>query len=66
VISGADMPAGVNQVRATFGWALSPDDAIDSNELFRMADARLIERKRGGRRPRGPIQIAHARPATVS
>jgi diguanylate cyclase (GGDEF)-like protein len=66
VISGADMPAGVNQVRATFGWALSPDDAIDSNELFRMADARLIERKRGGRRPRGPIQIAHALPAAVS
>jgi len=56
----------VGQVRATFGWAVSPHDAVDSGELFRMADERLIERKRGGRRPRGPIRVTRAQPATVS
>jgi diguanylate cyclase (GGDEF)-like protein len=65
VISHAQMPAGVGQVQATFGWAVSPDDAIDSNELFRMADQRLIERKRGGRRPRGPVRLTQIKPATV-
>src|SRR3954447_1875761 len=66
VISRAQMPAGVGRVEATFGWAVSPHDAADSGELFRMADERLIERKRGGRRPRGAIQITRAQPVPVS
>jgi diguanylate cyclase (GGDEF)-like protein len=66
VISRAEMPAGVGQVRATFGWAVSPDDGIDSKELFRMADERLMDRKRGGRSPRGPIRLSHPQPAAVT
>jgi diguanylate cyclase (GGDEF)-like protein len=66
VISRAQMPAGVGQVEATFGWAVSPGDGIDSKELFRMADERLIERKRGGRRPRGAISLTHPEPAAVT
>jgi diguanylate cyclase len=65
VISHAQMPSGVGQVQATFGWAVSPGDGSDSNELFRMADQRLIERKRGGRRPRGPIRLTQITPATA-
>jgi hypothetical protein len=66
VISHAEMPAGVGRVDATFGWAVSPDEALDSNELFRLADARLMERKRGGRKPRGPVRLLHPEPAAVS
>ena len=61
VISHAKMPPGVGSVDATFGWAVSPDDGTDSNELFRRADQRLLERKRGSRRPRGgEIRVADA------
>jgi len=66
VISRAEMPAGVEQVEATFGWAVSPHDGIDSKELFRMADERLMERKRGGRSPRGPIGLTHPQPVAVT
>jgi diguanylate cyclase (GGDEF)-like protein len=66
VISSAEMPDGVGPVQATFGWAVSPSDAVDSGELFRMADARLLERKRGVGRPRGPIHITRPRAAAVS
>jgi diguanylate cyclase (GGDEF)-like protein len=66
VISLADMPAGVDQVQATFGWAVSPRDGIDSKELFRMADERLMDRKRGSRIPRSPIRIAQPRAAAVT
>jgi diguanylate cyclase (GGDEF)-like protein len=66
VISHAEMPAGVGRVDATFGWAVSPDDGIESHELFRQADARLMDRKRGVGRARGAIRLTQPRPATVS
>ena len=50
VIAHAPMPPGVGSVRATFGWAVAPDDGHAADELFRRADQRLLERKRG--RPR--------------
>jgi GGDEF domain-containing protein len=60
------MPAGVEQVEATFGWAVSPHDGSDSKELFRMADERLMERKRGGRSPRGAGGLTRPRPVAVT
>jgi predicted signal transduction protein with EAL and GGDEF domain len=33
-------------VRATYAWAVAPYDTVDPIELFRLADARLLERKR--------------------
>jgi diguanylate cyclase (GGDEF)-like protein len=66
VISHAEMPTGVGQVQATFGWAVSSEGGIDSKELFRMADERLLERKRGGRTPRSPVRLAHHRAAAVT
>jgi hypothetical protein len=39
----------VDSVSATFAWAVSPHDTTDPVELFRLADARLLERKRRGR-----------------
>ena len=57
VIEHAPMPPGVGAVRATFGWAVAPEDGHDSDELFRRADQRLIERKRVGRAPRQEIRV---------
>lgn len=48
-VDGAPMPAGVDPVRASFAWAVSPRDGNDPAELFRLADQRLLERKRHGR-----------------
>ncbi|HEY1594305.1 MAG TPA: GGDEF domain-containing protein [Thermoleophilaceae bacterium] len=46
IIREADVPNGVDPIRATFGWAVAPEDAMDGAELFRLADLHLIERKR--------------------
>jgi diguanylate cyclase (GGDEF)-like protein len=45
-IATAPMPAGVEQVTATFGCAVWPVDAGAPAELVRRADERLLERKR--------------------
>ncbi len=64
VISQARMPSGVGSVEATFGWAVSPNDGRDCQELFRRADQRLLERKRVGRGPhRRAIRLTAAAPA---
>ena len=49
-VDDALMPEGVDSVSATFAWAVAPYDTTDPVELFRLADARLLERKREGRR----------------
>ena len=41
---------GVGSVGVTFAWALAPADATDLNELVRVADERLLARKRERRR----------------
>jgi diguanylate cyclase (GGDEF)-like protein len=48
-VGGALMPEGVDSVSASFAWAVAPDDTTEAVELFRLADARLLERKRRGR-----------------
>lgn len=45
-IRSADTPGAVGGVRATFGWAIAPEDGTDPNALIQSADARLIRRKR--------------------
>ena len=45
-VDGALMPVGVEGIGATFAWATSPHDSVDPAELFRLADQRLLERKR--------------------
>ena len=45
-IRSADTPAAVGGVRATFAWAIAPEDAHDPELLMQRADARLIQRKR--------------------
>jgi len=45
-IRSADTPGAVGEVRATFAWAIAPDDATDTEGLIERADARLIARKR--------------------
>jgi diguanylate cyclase (GGDEF)-like protein len=45
-IRSADTPPAVGAVRATFAWAIAPEDASDPQELIARADARLIQRKR--------------------
>jgi diguanylate cyclase (GGDEF)-like protein len=49
-VDAAAMPDSVDPVRATFAWAVAPRDSTDPVELFRLADQRLLERKRSGRR----------------
>ena len=48
-VDRAEMPDGVDQVRASFAWALAPADGTDPVELFRCADERLLARKRATR-----------------
>jgi diguanylate cyclase (GGDEF)-like protein len=48
-VDDAAMPDGVDSVSASFAWAVAPYDTTDAAELFRLADARLLERKRRGR-----------------
>ncbi len=45
-IRSADLPAAVGGVRATFAWAIAPEDASDPAGLIQRADERLIQRKR--------------------
>jgi diguanylate cyclase (GGDEF)-like protein len=49
-IGDAVMPTGVRQVAVTIAWAAVPDDATDAEQLFRVADRRLMERKRARKR----------------
>jgi diguanylate cyclase (GGDEF)-like protein len=44
-VRSADTPGAVGAVRATFGWAIAPEDATDPAGLFERADTRLIQRK---------------------
>jgi diguanylate cyclase (GGDEF)-like protein len=48
-VENAPMPDGVGAVSATFAWSVAPRDTTDPTELFRLADARLLERKRRAR-----------------
>ena len=43
-------PEGVPPVQATFAWAVAPEDTTDPAELFRLADQRLLARKREAKR----------------
>jgi diguanylate cyclase (GGDEF)-like protein len=45
-IQTAATPENVGAVRATFGWAVVPDDAADAETLLLRADERLLARKR--------------------
>jgi diguanylate cyclase (GGDEF)-like protein len=45
-ISVADFPPGIPAVRASFAWAVAPDDATMAAELLDRADQRLLYRKR--------------------
>jgi diguanylate cyclase (GGDEF)-like protein len=45
-IRSADTPGTVGEVRATFAWAIAPDDGTDPDGLVQAADVRLIQRKR--------------------
>jgi diguanylate cyclase (GGDEF)-like protein len=51
-VDRAEMPDGVEQVRASFAWAIGPGDATDPAELFRCADERLLALKRAARERR--------------
>lgn len=46
-IQDADLPDSLGPVRATFAWAVAPDDATEPDALLLQADRRLIEDKRG-------------------
>jgi diguanylate cyclase (GGDEF)-like protein len=45
-IRSADTPPAVGGVRATFAWAIAPQEAADPEALIQHADARLIQHKR--------------------
>ncbi len=45
-IADADFPEGIPAVRASFAWAVAPDDAGDGPALLDRADQRLLYRKR--------------------
>jgi diguanylate cyclase (GGDEF)-like protein len=45
-ISVAEVPPGIAAVRASFAWAVAPDDATSAPELLDRADQRLLYRKR--------------------
>jgi diguanylate cyclase (GGDEF)-like protein len=45
-IIDAALPQGISAVRASFAWALTPEEASAPSELFELADQRLLERKR--------------------
>jgi len=45
-IADAPSPDGVGSVQATFASAVAPRDTSDPGELFRLADERLLARKR--------------------
>jgi len=45
-IAGADLPAGIAGVQASFAWAVAPEDGAGGAELLERADQRLLYRKR--------------------
>jgi diguanylate cyclase (GGDEF)-like protein len=49
-VADVPSPEGVSPIRATFAWAAAPQDTTDPAELFRLADQRLLARKREARR----------------
>ena len=49
-IADAESPGDVPSVRATFAVAVTPRDSTDPGELFRLADQRLLARKREAKR----------------
>jgi diguanylate cyclase (GGDEF)-like protein len=49
-IADAPSPEGVPSVQVTFASAVAPQDATDPGELFRLADERLLARKRDVKR----------------
>jgi len=50
-IAGAAMPAPLAGVAVTVAWATVPEDATSAEQLMRVADRRLIERKRRRKQP---------------
>ncbi len=54
-VEHAGMPEGIEQVRASFAYALAPEDGADPATLFACADERLLSRKRAGTRRRAPV-----------
>jgi diguanylate cyclase (GGDEF)-like protein len=51
-VEHARMPVGVDQVHATFAYALAPDDGADPAAVFACADERLLLSKRAARAQR--------------
>jgi diguanylate cyclase (GGDEF)-like protein len=49
-VADVPSPEAVSPIRATFAWAAAPQDTTDPAELFRLADQRLLARKREARR----------------
>jgi diguanylate cyclase (GGDEF)-like protein len=49
-VADVPSPEGVPPVRATFARAVAPQDTSDPDELFRLADQRLLARKRAAKR----------------
>jgi diguanylate cyclase (GGDEF)-like protein len=45
-IAGADLPAPVDRVAASFAWAVAPLDGTSASQLLDRADQRLLYRKR--------------------
>jgi diguanylate cyclase (GGDEF)-like protein len=45
-IGAADVPEGIPAARASFAWAIAPEDAGSGQELLDRADQRLLYRKR--------------------
>lgn len=64
-IAAAPMPPGVGRVAVTVAWATAPGDASGAEQLFRVADRRLMERKRGRRRI-GPVRLVRPSGASAS
>jgi diguanylate cyclase (GGDEF)-like protein len=50
-IAQAATPEEVGTVEVTIAWATVPDDAVSAEQLIRVADRRLIERKRARKQP---------------
>ncbi len=50
-IADAPMPDEIERVAVTVAWATVPDDAGSAEQLIRVADRRLMERKRARKAP---------------
>jgi len=60
-IRSADTPGEVEEIRATFGWAIAPEDADHGEGLIACADARLIQRKRDRKTRSAPPHLGSHR-----